>query len=103
IGPFQIAADLVCHPGATLGYRITTSGATLAYLPDHEPALGLRGTYLSGEWTSGFGLACGADVLIHEGQYTDAEYAECVGWGHSSIQQALGFARLAEVKRLVLF
>jgi len=103
IGPFQIATGLICHPGATLGYRIATSGATLAYLPDHEPALGLRGAYLSGEWTSGYGLAAGADLLIHDGQYTDAEYAECVGWGHSSIRQALGFARLADVRRLVLF
>jgi ribonuclease BN (tRNA processing enzyme) len=41
--------------------------------------------------------------VIHDGQYTDAEYASCVGWGHSSIRQALGFARLAEVSRLVLF
>jgi phosphoribosyl 1,2-cyclic phosphodiesterase len=103
IGPFKVAAELICHPGATLGYRISASGTTLAYLPDHEPALGLRGAYLSGEWTSGFGLACGADLLIHDGQYTDAEYADSVGWGHSSIRQALEFARLAEVSQLVLF
>ncbi|HLZ27594.1 MAG TPA: MBL fold metallo-hydrolase [Chloroflexota bacterium] len=103
IGPFTVSAELICHPGPTLGYRIADSGATLAYLPDHEPALGLKGSYLSGEWTSGFGLAHGADLLIHDGQYTDAEYADRVGWGHSSIRQAVGFARLAEVSRLVLF
>jgi phosphoribosyl 1,2-cyclic phosphodiesterase len=103
IGPFTVASELICHPGATLGYRIAASGATLAYLPDHEPALGLKGNFLSGEWTSGFGLAHGADLLIHDGQYTDEEYASRVGWGHSSIRQALGFARLAEVNRLVLF
>jgi phosphoribosyl 1,2-cyclic phosphodiesterase len=103
IGPFRISSALVCHPGSTLGYRVATSDGTVAYLPDHEPALGLRGRFLSGEWTSGFGLAEGVDLLIHDGQYTDAEYARSVGWGHSSIRQALEFARLARVGRLVLF
>ena len=41
IGPFHVTAALVCHPGPTVGYRIAADGATLAYLPDHEPALGL--------------------------------------------------------------
>ncbi len=41
IGPFTIHAELVCHPGPTVGYRIEENGASLAYLPDHEPALGL--------------------------------------------------------------
>lgn len=103
IGPFRVTSDLICHPGPTLGYRISTGDATLAYLPDHEPALGLRGGFHSGEWTSGYGIANGADLLIHDGQYTDDEYANCVGWGHSSIRQALQFATLAEVERLVLF
>jgi len=103
IGPFRVTSALVCHPGATLGFRIATTGGAMAYLPDHEPALGLRGPFLAGAWTSGFGLAAGVDLLIHDGQYTDQEYASCVGWGHSSMRQALEFARLAEVGRLVLF
>ena len=41
IGGLQIAAALVLHPGPTVGYRITENGASLAYLPDHEPALGV--------------------------------------------------------------
>ena len=40
IGPFTVHAELVCHPGPTVGYRIEADGASLAYLPDHEPALG---------------------------------------------------------------
>ena len=103
VGPFRIKSNLICHPGPTLGYRISTSDCAVAYMPDHEPALGLRGQFRSGEWTSGFSLASGVDVLIHDGQYTEAEYANCVGWGHSSIPQALQFAALAEVGRLVLF
>jgi phosphoribosyl 1,2-cyclic phosphodiesterase len=103
IGPFHIESNLICHPGPTLGYRITTSEGRLAYLPDHEPALGLEGAFVGGDWTSGYGLARGVDLLIHDGQYTQSEYASCIGWGHSSIRQALQFATLAKVGRLVLF
>src|SRR6185436_9337957 len=40
IGPFRISSALVCHPGPTVGYRISTDEASLAYIPDHEPGLG---------------------------------------------------------------
>ncbi len=105
IGEFRVASALVCHPGPTLGYRITDSeGQVLTYLPDHEPALGAK-TFpsLPREWTSGAVLAEFADLLIHDSQYTSAEYADHVGWGHSSLRHVLDFATLAEVKHLVLF
>lgn len=103
IGGFALAADLVCHPGPTMGYRITEDGVSIAYLPDHEPALGVRQFPEEADWTSGFELASGVDLLIHDAQYTASEYAEHVGWGHSSIPQALAFAGAAGVKRLVTF
>lgn len=103
VGEFHIASMLVCHPNPTVGYRIATSGASLAYLPDHEPALGVEKFPRSGDWTSGYALAAGVDLLIHDAQYNDQEYASCIGWGHSSLQQAFAFARLAEVKHLVPF
>ncbi len=103
IGPFDVSADFVIHPGQTYGYRVETEGRRLTYLPDHEPALG--GAHIPDEprWTSGFALAEGADLLIHDAQYTDAEYPERVGWGHSTLTQALDFAELAGVGRLVTF
>ena len=103
IGPFQISAALVCHPDPTVGYRITTPGAVLTYLPDHEPALGVQNFPLSRDWTSGYALAAGADLLIHDAQYSTEEYAARVGWGHSSFQHVFAFAALAEVKHVVLF
>jgi phosphoribosyl 1,2-cyclic phosphodiesterase len=103
IGPFQIKSAQVCHPDSTFGYRVSTSDATLAYLPDHEPALGLTAGYLSGDWTSGYSLAAGVDLLIHDAQYTEDEYVSRVGWGHSTLAQALDFARLCDVRQLVLF
>ena len=39
VGEFHISSALICHPGPTVGYRIVTSRAALAYLTDHEPAL----------------------------------------------------------------
>jgi len=103
IGPLRIEASLVCHPGATVGYRISENGASLAYLPDHEPALGVRRFPLAPEWTSGIDLAARADLLIHDAQYTTAEYGTRVGWGHSTIDHALRFAAAAGVRRMVSF
>jgi phosphoribosyl 1,2-cyclic phosphodiesterase len=99
-----VTADLVCHPGPTLGYRLEAEGGgVLAYISDHEPALGTGAVDGPPGWTSGYGLARGADVLIHDAQYTDDEYPSHVGWGHSSVSQALAFAELAGVGRLVPF
>src|SRR5262245_14889189 len=56
----HISSSLICHPGPTVGYRIVTPRATLAYLTDHEPALGVQRFPLHGEWTSGYTLAAGA-------------------------------------------
>ncbi len=103
VGPFEVEADLICHPGPTLGYRISDGNGTLAYLSDHEPALGVRDFPDAPEWTSGHDLAAGADVLIHDTQYTPEEYRHRVGWGHSSLDHTLAFAGQAEVKRLVTF
>jgi len=103
IGGLTVTAALVCHPGPTVGYRITDGTASCAYLPDHEPALGARHFPGAPDWTSGFDLAAGADLLIHDAQYSDAEYPQRVGWGHSSILHTLRFAEATGVKRLVTF
>ena len=100
---FTVRTALVCHPGPTVGYRIEGDDGQLAYLPDHEPFLACRRFGDSPEWCSGFELADGVDVLFHDAQYTDAEYQERVGWGHSTLSHTLAFARLANVKRLMPF
>ena len=103
IGGLQISAALVLHPGPTVGYRITEDGASLAYLPDHEPALGVDHFLGEPDWTSGFELASRVDPPIHDAQYTPAEYLSHVGWGHSTLPQAMAFASRAGVKQLVPF
>ncbi len=103
LGGFRVSAELVCHPGPTVGYRVADSSATLAYLPDHEPALGACPFPLNGEWTSGYATAQGAYLLIHDAQYTIEEYPKHIGWGHSAWNHTIEFATLAGVKRLVPF
>ena len=103
IGPFLVRAELVIHPGSTVGYRIADGSRTLAYLPDHEPALGVPDFPRSARWTSGIALAHGADVLIHDAQYSAAEYPSRTGWGHSSTEHVVAFADLASVGELVTF
>lgn len=103
VGCFEIEAQLVCHPGPTVAYRISGDGAVLCYMPDHEPALGAKSFPDEPQWLSGFELAEGADLLIHDGQYTNEEYPRYVGWGHSSIDHVLAFAKAAGVRHLVPF
>jgi phosphoribosyl 1,2-cyclic phosphodiesterase len=103
IGPARIRADSVTHRGPTLGYRIDCDGASLCYLPDHEPGLGASLADLEPEWMSGFDLARDADILLHDCQYTDDEYPAHLGWVHSPLEDALVFARRTCAQRLVLF
>ena len=103
LGAFRITAALVCHPGPTVGYRISADGATLCYVPDHEPALCSCHFPTSPAWTSGFELARNADVLIHDAQYTVEEYRKRVGWGHSALADAMAFATLSGARCLLAF
>ena len=97
-----VTAALVVHPGPTLGYRIEADGSSVAYLPDHEPALtGIEER--PSDWISGAAIAEGVDVLLHDAQYFEDEYAQRIGWGHSSVSDTIAYAQALRVGRLVLF
>ena len=101
IGPFTIQSAYVIHPGPTVGFRVTGAHSVLAYIPDHEPALGKSAIIPDSKWLSGFDLAAGADLLLHDAQYTSEEYQNKMGWGHSSIEDAGRFASIAGVKQVL--
>jgi len=103
IGDFCIVSQLVIHPNPTVGYRIKHKDEVVTYMPDHEPMLGAREFPRSPEWTSGYDLAEGADLLIHDTQFTTEEHKSRVGFGHSNIAQAFEFGALAGVKHFVPF
>lgn len=101
IGPFKIQSNYVIHPGPTVGFRVSNGKSVFAYIPDHEPALGEKGIIKDKKWISGYDLAEAADLLVHDAQYTAAEYLVKKGWGHSSIDDAALFASMANVKQVL--
>lgn len=103
IGGATITAQPVIHCGPTVGYRVEEEERSFAYISDHEPALGGDLSDVSPQWVSGYALARGADLLLHDAQYTEDEYPEKVGWGHSSTEHVVTFGLLTEVEQLVLF
>jgi phosphoribosyl 1,2-cyclic phosphodiesterase len=103
IGSASIRAASVTHRGPTLGYRVEADGSSVCYIPDHEPGLGESLTELDEEWISGFELARGASLLLHDCQYTDEEYTTHIGWGHSPVSDAISYAHRAEAERVLLF
>ncbi len=95
------------HPGATVGFRIQTGDQTIVYITDNEFLKGHLGSpydvgindKLVAPFRKIVDFAAGADVLIHEAQYTNEEYLQKIGWGHSSVTNACVLARLAGVKQ----
>ncbi|MGH2724492.1 MAG: MBL fold metallo-hydrolase [Actinomycetota bacterium] len=103
VGTARVSADPVSHRGPTVGYRIEEDGHVLSFVPDHEPALGVDLRGVEPEWISGHAVAQGADVLLHDAQYTEEEYRQRIGWGHSSTVHVVTFAEISEVRQLVMF
>jgi len=100
IEDLQVGAISLHHPGTTLGYRVKgPGGKTVAYLTDNE--LTPNGDAYGRRRLVEF--ATGADVMIHDAQYSDDEYPQKVGWGHSALSEVLKLAADAKVKRLYLY
>lgn len=94
IGPFDVRATRIYHPAPALAYRLEADGRSLVYATDTEDPF-------NGEMNPVTAMARGADTLIHDAQFLDADFKR--GWGHSTISSAIGVAVEAKVGRLVLF
>ncbi len=114
IGEASVDAMYLNHPGMTLGYRVTHDGKCVVYATDNEPYqhtlehLGQRAEsgprFRADSSTREFvQFIAGADLYIGEAQYTDAEYPERIGWGHSSISATVDVALEAQVGALAFF
>ncbi len=95
----KVRVRQVPHIGANNGYRVDMGGASVAYLPDHQ--MPHDGSHTVNDDV--LDLCDGVDVLIHDAQYTPAEFAEKYYWGHCTVDYALFVAREAGAKRLVMF
>lgn len=84
------------HPNGATGYRVDYAGKSICYITDTEHTPGNPDQTV-------LGLIAGADIVIYDSTYDDAEFAAHVGWGHSTWQEGIRLADMAKVKRLVIF
>src|SRR5436305_5429486 len=117
IGSIPVQAKFANHPGICAGYRLHTSGGSIAYMPDNEPYESLKlqiaaSDGINGQEARNFAAAergkmveflRDCEVAILDAQYTDEEYQQHIGWGHSSLSSVISLALDAEVKQVVLF
>ncbi|MFC1521584.1 response regulator [Elusimicrobiota bacterium] len=83
------------HPGNTVGYRLEVEGKSIVYMPDNE--------IIAAPDKKMIEFSANADILIHDGQYTEEEYPKRKGWGHSPYTKTLELAALAKVKSCYVF
>ncbi|MFC0082824.1 MBL fold metallo-hydrolase [Aciditerrimonas ferrireducens] len=98
IGGARVLARWVPHSGRTLGFRVEADGATLAYLSDHQQPEDDRVVD-----PGVLALCDGADLVIHDAQYTAGELRAKADWGHSTPAYAVHVAAAAGARTLVLF
>ncbi len=120
IGPMTIDYNYVHHPGATYGYRIGINNKTIIYISDNECKFiektveqkrgdldteeqELYNDMIKEEHQSELNLISGADILIHDAQYTPEDYKKKTGWGHSCYIDTVDMAINAGVKILYLY
>ncbi|HEV3226724.1 MAG TPA: MBL fold metallo-hydrolase, partial [Acidimicrobiales bacterium] len=99
IGDAKVKVRTVPHVGITNGYRVEMGGAVVAYISDHQQPM--DGGMEVPEHV--LELCDGADLLIHDAQYTPEEFAEKRHWGHCTVDYAVHVAKSAAVKTLCLF
>ena len=88
------------HPlSGVMIYRVKVGDTQVVYATDVESPDGFDGKYLE--------FIKGADVLIHDSQYFDADYFSTesprMGFGHSTVSMAAANAERCGVKKLFLF
>ena len=99
LGAVHVMARLVPHLGPTLGYRVEWNGRSVAYLSDHQQPH--DGSFRVADGARA--LAEGADLLIHDAQFTPDEFAAKREWGHCTMQYAAWLAAECGVRTLALF
>jgi CheY-like chemotaxis protein len=108
-GNVRVTTQYLNHPALTLGYRLEADGVTLVYATDYEPyslyPLGAPpGTApVHHEDRRHIRFLEGADLVIHDAQYTLDDFPAKAGWGHTPIERAVDYAMLAQAHQLALF
>lgn len=103
IDAIKIQTMFLNHPGQCLGYRLNYGGRSICYVTDNEMCPDSNRLYSENYVNKLTDFVANTDVLITDCTYTDEEYEEKIGWGHSSITQVVELADRARVKTLYLF
>jgi phosphoribosyl 1,2-cyclic phosphodiesterase len=104
----RVTTQYLNHPALALGYRLQSGGNTVVYSTDHEPHASNPAARAEGEPPRHkedqrhIDFLSDADLVMHDAQYTIAEYPQKMGWGHSPAEWVVDYAVAARVKRLAL-
>ena len=120
VGGFKITARYMNHPVLCLGYRIEVDGKVFVYTGDTEPyydtVFGDREPedeeeqiekqelleHIDSQNAAMVEFLRDADLVIYDGTYTEEEYAQKRGWGHSSMEYCIRVCVEANVKKLLM-
>lgn len=105
VGDITIRSHYLNHPALTLGYRLEADGHSVVYSCDHEPfahSPAVGRTELGDQDQQHANFLRNADLVIHDAQYTEAEYPGKIGWGHSTAEYAVDICSAVGVKKLAL-
>ena len=100
LGGLNVESIALSHPNRASGYKFMENGKTFVFFTDNELGLDHEG---AAGYDSYVSFCRGADLLVHDAEYKDDEYARKRGWGHSTVGQAVRLALDAGVKKLGLF
>ena len=108
----RIHTQYMNHPAVAIGYRIEVDGVSVLYLCDHEPyspklwrpdaQAGRIDSISDVNDRRHAAFVAGADVLIHDAQYTPEEYPSKKNWGHSPFDYVVQLAAAAGARKLFL-
>jgi diguanylate cyclase (GGDEF)-like protein len=104
VGDVLVETQYLNHTAPTIAYRITSGRTTIAYVTDHEPFWKLEDGILHHPGDQRHvAFMKDADLVIHDAQYSEEEYRQRVGWGHSTVEYAVDVAMEAGARRVALF
>ena len=98
VGSAKVLVRQVPHVGTTLGFRIEAGDAVVAFVSDHQAP-----DDRSEVDAAVLELCDGADLVIHDAQYTEEEFRAKATWGHSTVGYAAHVAAEAGARQLALF
>ena len=95
-GGISLSTVALNHPQGAVGYRVNFGGRSICYITDTEHKAGEIDQNIKS-------LVSGSDLVIYDACFTDENYPNFAGWGHSTWQEGVKLCDAASVKKLVIF